>query len=229
MLWVFDVQPKPCPTDAVWSRSTFDPFLSVNNIKLELDPNAKEFTLKENVRSLNPHADIFKPLLAHPFELNPLAKKFRPASVLHPTVVLFHPAPNKGDTQQKSSKLSPHAAEFVPAFGSNLLVNDSQFEQEKLPKTLAVPVVSLKGNNPTTFVDANRIVSINDGGGETTGTNIVRQRGIYYFLQKEEEKIEKLQNKISRKYNFFRKQKLQKQLAEHEAVYELLSFFLNNN
>lgn len=98
-----------------------------------------------------------------------------------------------------------------------------------MPKTLAVPVVSLKGNNPTTFVDATKIVSISVGGGENAGTNIVRQRGIYYFLQKEEEKIEKLQNKISRKYNFFRKRKLQKQLAEHEAVYELLSSFLNNN
>ena len=229
MLWVFDVQPNPYPTDAVWSRSTFDPFLSVNDIKLELNPNAKEFTPKEKVRSLNPHADLFTSLLAHPFKLNPLAKKFRPASVLNPTVVLFNPAAHKDDIQQKSSKLSPHAAEFVPAFGSNPLANDSKPEQEKLPQTLAVPVVSLERNNLTAFVDATRIVSINDEGGETAGTNIVRPKGIEYFLRKEVKKIEKLQNKISRKYNFFRKQKLQKQLAEHEVVYKLLSSFLNNN
>ena len=225
MLWVFDVQPKPCPTDVVWSRSTFDPFLSANNIKLELNPNAKEFTPKEKARSLNPYADPFKPLLIHPFKLNPLAKKFRPASVLNPTVVLFYPAAR---IEQKSSKLSPHAAEFVPAFGSNPLANDSQSKQEKLPKTLR-QVVSLKGNNLTTFVDAARIVSISEKSGETVGANIVRQRGTEYFLRKEEKKIEKLQNKISRKYNLFRKQKLQKQLAEHEAVYELLFSVLNNN
>ena len=229
MLRVFDVQPKPCPTDVAWSRSTFDPFLSANDIKLELNPNAKEFTPKEKVRSLNPYADPFKPLLIHPFKLNPLAKKIQPASVLNPTVVLFHPAAHKDDIEQKSSKLSPHAAEFVPAFGSNPLANgDSQSEHKELPKTLR-QVVPLKGNNLTTFVDAARIVSISEKSGETVGTNIVRQRGTEYFLRKEEKKIKKLQNKISRKYNFFRKQKLQKQLAEHEAVYELLFSFLNNN
>ena len=226
MLWVLDVQPKPCTTDAVWSISTFDPFSCVNDIKLELKPNAKEFTPKEKVRSLSPYADPFKPLLAHPFKLNPLATKFRPASVLNPTVVLFYPAAR---IEQKSSKLSPHAAEFVPAFGSNPLANgDSQSEHKELPKTLR-QVVPLKGNNLTTFVDAARIVSISEKSGETVGTNIVRQRGTEYFLRKEEKKIEKLQNKISRKYNFFRKQKLQKQLAEHEAVYELLFSFLNKN
>ena len=222
---MFDVQPKPCGTDAVGSISTFDPFSCVNDIKLELNPNAKEFTPKEKVRSVNPYADPFKPLLIHPFKLNPLAKKFRPASVLNPTVVLFYPAAR---IEQKSSKLSPHAAEFVPAFGSNPLANDSQSKQEKLPKTLR-QVVSLKGNNLTTFVDAARIVSISEKSGETVGANIVRQRGTEYFLRKEEKKIEKLQNKISRKYNLFRKQKLQKQLAEHEAVYELLFSVLNNN
>ena len=222
---MFDVQPKPCRTDAVGSISTFDPFSCVNDIKLELNPNAKEFTPKEKVRSLNPYADPFKPQLIHPFKLNPLAKKFRPASVLNPTVVLFYPAAR---IEQKSSKLSPHAAEFVPAFGSNPLANDSQSKQEKLPKTLR-QVVSLKGNNLTTFVDAARIVSISEKSGETVGANIVRQRGTEYFLRKEEKKIEKLQNKISRKYNLFRKQKLQKQLAEHEAVYELLFSVLNNN
>ena len=145
--------------------------------------------------------------------------------MLNPTVVLFYPAAR---IEQKSSKLSPHAAEFVPAFGSNPLANDSQSKQEKLPKTLR-QVVSLKGNNLTTFVDAARIVSISEKSGETVGANIVRQRGTEYFLRKEEKKIEKLQNKISRKYNLFRKQKLQKQLAEHEAVYELLFSVLNNN
>ena len=226
---MFDVQPKPCRTDAVGSISTFDPFSCVNDIKLELNPNAKEFTPKEKVRSLNPYADPFKPLLIHPFKLNPLAKKIQPASVLNPTVVLFHPAAHKDDIEQKSSKLSPHAAEFVPAFGSNPLANgDSQSEHKELPKTLR-QVVPLKGNNLTTFVDAARIVSISEKSGETVGTNIVRQRGTEYFLRKEEKKIEKLQNKISRKYNLFRKQKLQKQLAEHEAVYELLFSVLNNN
>ena len=202
MLWVLDVQPKPCTTDAVWSISTFDPFSCVNDIKLELKPNAKEFTPKEKVRSLNPYADPFKPLLIHPFKLNPLAKKIQPASVLNPTVVLFHPAAHKDDIEQKSSKLSPHAAEFVPAFGSNPLANgDSQSEHKELPKTLR-QVVPLKGNNLTTFVDAARIVSISEKSGETVGTNIVRQRGT---------------------------EKLQKQLAEHEAVYEILFSLLNKN
>ena len=73
MLLVFNIQPKLCPTDAVWSRSTFDPLLSDNDIKLELNPNAKEFTPKEKVRTLNPHVDIFKPSSVHTFQLNPLA------------------------------------------------------------------------------------------------------------------------------------------------------------
>ena len=231
MLWVFDVQPKPYTTDVAWSRSTFDPFLSVNNIKLELNPNAKEFTPKEKVRSLNPYADPFKPLLIHPFKLNPLAKKFRPASVLNPTVVLFHPAAHKDDFQQKSSKLSPHAAEFVPVFGSNPLANDSQSEQEnyKIFVTPVVTAVSPEVKDQTAYVNATEIVNLSEMEGEATGRSIVGQEKIEYFLQKEEKRLNKLHRKITNKYNFFRKQKLQKKLTEHEAVYELLCSFLNSN
>ena len=203
MLWVFDVQPKPCPTDVVWSRSTFDPFLSANNIKLELNPNAKEFTPKEKARSLNPYADPFKPLLAHPFKLNPLATKFRPASVLNPTVVLFYPAAR---IEQKSSKLSPHAAEFVPAFGSNPLANDSQSEQEnyKIFVTPVVTAVSPEVKHQTAYVNATEIVNLSEMEGEATGRSIVGQEKIEYFLQKEEKRLNKLHRKISKKYNFFR-------------------------
>lgn len=228
MLWVFDVQPKPCPTDVARSRSTFDPFLSANNIKLELNPNAKEFTPKEKVRSLNPYADPFKPLLIHPFKLNPLAKKFRPASVLNPTVVLFYPAAR---IEQKSSKLSPHAAEFVPVFGSNPLANDSQSEQEnyKIFVTPVVTAVSPEVKDQTAYVNATEIVNLSEMEGEATGRSIVGQEKIEYFLQKEEKRFNKLHRKITNKYNFFRKQKLQKKLTEHEAVYELLCSFLNSN
>ena len=228
MLWVLDVQPKPCTTDAVWSISTFDPFSCVNDIKLELKPNAKEFTPKEKVRSLNPYADPFKPLLAHPFKLNPLATKFRPASVLNPTVVLFYPAAR---IEQKSSKLSPHAAEFVPAFGSNPLANDSQSEQEnyKIFVTPVVTAVSPEVKHQTAYVNATEIVNLSEMEGEATGRSIVGQEKIEYFLQKEEKRLNKLHRKITNKYNFFRKQKLQKKLTEHEAVYELLCSFLNSN
>ena len=92
-----------------------------------------------------------------------------------------------------------------------------------------VTAVSPEVKDQTAYVNATEIVNLSEMEGEATGRSIVGQEKIEYFLQKEEKRLNKLHRKITNKYNFFRKQKLQKKLTEHEAVYELLCSFLNSN
>ena len=222
MFWIFNVQPKPCPADAVWSTSTFDPIVLFNEIKLELDPTAEEFTTAEKVRSLNPNADIFKPLLDHPFKFNPFAKEFRPATKLNPEAPEFYPPVQNDDVQPTLSDLNPNSAEFFPKSAcSQDLTSDTflMFEQDASDESLAA-------TKQQVFNVANDI--INDGVlGENAAQKLERKDKIEYFLRKKEVKIKKLQNQIAHKFNFFRKRKLQKKLAECKEFYDLLSSLLN--
>ena len=222
MFWIFDVQPKPCPADAVWSTSTFDPIVLFNEIKLELDPTAEEFTPAEKVRSLNPNADVFKPLLAHPFKFNPFAKEFRPATKLNPEAPEFCSPVQDDDVQPTLSDLNPNSAEFFPKSAcSQDLTSDTflMFEQDASDESLAA-------TKQQVFNVANDI--INDGVlGENAAQKLERKDKIEYFLRKKEVKIKKLQNQIAHKFNFFRKRKLQKKLAECKEFYDLLSSLLN--
>ena len=221
MFWIFDVQPKPCPADAVWSTSTFDPIVLFNEIKLELDPTAEEFTPAEKVRSLNPNADIFKPLLDHPFKFNPFAKEFRPATKLNPEAPEFCPPVQDDDVQPTLSDLNPNSAEFFPKSAcSQDLTSDTflMFEQDASDESLAVTEQQVFIANDT--IKGEVLV-------ENAAQKLERKDKIEYFLRKKEVKIKKLQNQIGHKFNFFRKRKLQKKLAEYKEFYNLLSSLLN--
>ena len=222
MFWIFDVQPKPCPADAVWSTSTFDPIVLFNEIKLELDPTAEEFTPVEKVRSLNPNADVFKPLLAHPFKFNPFAKEFRPATKLNPEAQEFCPLVQEDDVQPTLSELNPNSAEFSPKSAClQDLTSDTflMFEQDASAKSLVV-------TEKHVFSVANGII-VDEVFGENAAQKLDKKNKIEYFLCKKEVKIKKLQSQIANKFNFFRRKKLQKKLAEYKEFYDLLSSLLN--
>ena len=222
MFWIFDVQPKPCPADAVWSTLTFDPIVLFNDIKLELDPTAEEFTPTEKVRSLNPNADVFKPLLAHPFKFNPFAKEFRPATKLNPEAQEFCPSVQEDDVQPTLSELNPNSAEFFPkSTCSQDLTSDIflTFEQDASAKSLVV-------TKQQVFSDTNDNI-LDEVLGENAAQKLERKNKIEYFLCKKEVKIKKLQSQIANKFNFFRKRKLQKKLAEYKEFYDLLHALLH--
>ena len=222
MFWIFDVQPKPCPADAVWSTLTFDPIALFNEIKLELDPTAEEFTPAEKVRSLNPNADVFKPLLAHPFKFNPFAKEFRPATKLNPEAQEFCPSVQEDDVQPTLSELNPNSAEFFPKSAcSQDLTSDTFliFEQDTSFESLAV-------TEQQVFSVANDII-MDEVLNENAAQKLERKNKIEYFLRKKEVKIKKLQRQIANKFNFFRKRKLQKKLAEYKEFHDILSSLLN--
>ena len=222
MFWIFDVQPKPCPADAVWSTSTFDPIVLFNEIKLELDPTAEEFTPAEKVRSLNPNADVFKLLLDHPFKLNPFAKEFHPATKLNPEAQEFCPSVQKDDVQPALSELNPNSSEFFPKsacwqdFTSDTFL---MFEQD-------ASFESLGETEQQVFNVANDII-LDEVLDESVAQKLERKDKIEDFLRKNEAKIKKLQSQIVNKFNFFRKRKLQKKLAEYKEFYDLLFSLLN--
>ena len=222
MFWIFDVQPKPCPADAVWSTLTFDPIVLFNDIKLELDPTAEEFTPTEKVRSLNPNADVFKSLLAHPFKFNPFAKEFRPATKLNPEAQEFCPSVQEDDVQPTLSELNPNSAEFFPkSTCSQDLTSDIflTFEQDASAKSLVV-------TKQQVFSDTNDNI-LDEVLGENAAQKLERKNKIEYFLCKKEVKIKKLQSQIGNKFNFFRRRKLQKKLAEYKEFHDLLHALLN--
>ena len=222
MFWIFDVQPKPCPADAVWSTLTFDPIVLFNDIKLELDPTAEEFTPTEKVRSLNPNADVFKPLLAHPFKFNPFAKEFRPATKLNPEAQEFCPSVQEDDVQPTLSELNPNSAEFFPkSTCSQDLTSDIflTFEQDASAKSLVV-------TKQQVFSDTNDNI-LDEVLGENAAQKLERKNKIEYFLCKKEVEIRKLQSQIANKFNFFRRRKLQRKLAEYKEFYDLLHALLN--
>ena len=62
---------------------------------------------------------------------------------------------------------------------------------------------------------------------ENAAQKLERKNKIEYFLRKKEVKIKKLQRQIANKFNFFRKRKLQKKLAEYKEFHDILSSLLN--
>ena len=63
--------------------------------------------------------------------------------------------------------------------------------------------------------------------GENAALKLERKNKIEYFLCKNEVKIKKLQSQIANKFNFFRRRKLQKKLADYKEFYDLLHALLN--
>ena len=139
-IWEFNSPPAPCP-DVPWNTETFEPIILLNQIKLELDPTAEEFTPKEKVVSLNPNADVFKPLLDHPLKLRPQAVEFYPAG-LNPKATEFKPTVTE-------STLDPNAKCFV--MYETRQKNEDKLNEEKAT-TIETDFESLKEELKSTIL-----------------------------------------------------------------------------